>query len=114
MSADWVSLFVVDVNNHIWSADQTSGAINWQQESLENRRLTALVRLDQYLLTADYAGYLHVLSAADGRLVGRLKVSESAINSAPLVDGEFIYVKNIQGEITALRLAALNLTDVKE
>jgi len=114
MAADWVSLFVVDVNNHIWSADQTSGAINWQQESLENRRLTALVRLDQYLLTADYAGYLHVLSADDGRLVGRLKVSESAITSAPLVDGEFIYVKNIQGEITALRLAALNLTDVKE
>ncbi len=106
MAADWVSLFVVDVNNHIWSADQANGSINWQQDNLENRRLTALVKMDQYLLTGDYEGYLHVLSAADGRLLGRLKVSESAISSAPIIDDELIYLKDNQGVITALRLAA--------
>jgi len=106
MAADWVSLFVVDVSNHIWSADQTNGSINWQQDSLENRRLTALVKMDQYLLTGDYEGYLHVLSAADGRLLGRLKVSENAISSAPIIDDELIYLKDNQGVITALRLAA--------
>jgi len=114
MAADWVSLFVVDVNNHIWSADQTNGSINWQQDELENRRLTALVKFDQYLLTADYAGYLHVLSAENGRLLGRLKVSDNTINAAPVVDGELIYVQDAQGVITALRLVAATLTDTKE
>jgi len=109
MAADWVSLFVVDVNNHIWSADQTNGSINWQQDDLENRRLTAPVRMNQYLLMGDYEGYLHVLSASDGRLLGRLKVSESAITSAPIVDDELIYLKDSKGVITALRL-----TDIKE
>jgi len=114
MAADWVSLFVVDVNNHIWSADQANGSINWQQDELENRRLTALVKFDQYLLTADYAGYLHVLSAENGRLLGRLKVSDNTINAAPVVDGELIYVQDAQGVITALRLVAATLTDTKE
>ena len=106
MTADWVSLFVVDVNNHLWSADQANGSINWQQDSLENRRLTAPVKMDRYLLTADYEGYLHVLSAENGRLVGRLKVSETAISSTPIIDGELIYLKDNQGVITALRLSA--------
>jgi len=114
MAADWVSLFVVDVNNHIWSSDQTNGAINWQQEALENRRITPVVRMGQYLITADYEGYVHVLLAEDGRLIGRLKVSDAAINLPPIIDGELIYVKNRLGEMTALRLSAGSQTDTKE
>lgn len=114
MAADWVSLFVVDVNNHIWSSEQSNGAINWQQEGLENRRITPVVRMGQYLITADYEGYVHVLLAADGRLIGRLKVSDAAINLPPIIDGELIYVKNRLGEMTALRLTAGSQTDTKE
>ncbi|PHS73390.1 MAG: outer membrane protein assembly factor BamB [Cycloclasticus sp.] len=105
MVADWVSLYVVDVNNHVWSADHSDGSINWQQDSLENRQLTPLTKLDDYLLTADFEGYLHILSASDGRLMGRTKVSDVAITGSPVVDDGLIYVQDIDGEITALKLS---------
>jgi outer membrane protein assembly factor BamB len=105
MLADWVSIFVVDVNNHIWSADQNDGGINWLQDRLENRQLTPLTQVGDYLLTADYEGYVHILNVTDGALVGRLKVSDVAITAAPIVDDGLIYVQDIDGEITALRVA---------
>ncbi|MBL4744043.1 MAG: outer membrane protein assembly factor BamB [Cycloclasticus sp.] len=104
MVADWVAIYVVDVDNHVWSADQNKGTINWEQDQLENRRLTPLARVNDYLLTADFEGYVHVLSSSDGRLLGRLKVSDDAITATPIVDGDLIYVQDISGEITALRL----------
>ncbi|ORU93671.1 MAG: outer membrane protein assembly factor BamB [Cycloclasticus sp. symbiont of Bathymodiolus heckerae] len=104
MVADWVSIFVVDVNNHIWSADQSDGRLNWEQDALENRQLTPLVKVDEYLLTADYEGYLHVLNVSDGQLVGRLKVSDNAVIEAPVFDDGLIYIQNVKGEITALRI----------
>ena len=107
MVADWVSLFVIDVDNHIWSADQATGAINWQQDKLEHRQLTPFAILGEYLLTADFEGYLHVLAMSDGRLVGRVKVSDERITSTPIISGDYIYVQDIEGEITALKITSL-------
>ena len=111
MAADWVGLFVIDVNNHIWSADQTTGAVNWQQDLLENRQLTDLVLQDEYLFTADFEGYLHVLSSVDGRLIGRIQVSDKPIVSAPIVKDKFIYLQDIDGEITAVKFASITATE---
>jgi|LWDU01.1.fsa_nt_gi outer membrane protein assembly factor BamB len=113
MIADWVSIFVVDVKNHVWSADQSNGEINWEQDQLEHRQLTPLTKTGDYLLTGDYEGYLHVLSASDGHLMGRLKISDSAITAAPLIDDGLIYVQNIDGEIMALRLDAPTAADIE-
>ena len=114
MIADWVSIYVVDVKNHLWSVDQNDGSVNWTQDQLENRDLTPLVRSGEYLLTADYEGYLHVLSAVSGRLVGRLKVADAAITMEPLVDGDIVYVQDVEGEITAIRLASIALSGVEK
>jgi len=111
MIADWVSIFVVDVNNHIWSADQNDGSINWEQDGLENRQLTPPTQVGDYLLTADYEGYVHVLNTSDGVLVGRLKVSDVAIAAAAIVDDDLIYVQDIEGEITALRMGSQSVTE---
>ncbi|PCI71196.1 MAG: outer membrane protein assembly factor BamB [Piscirickettsiaceae bacterium] len=113
MVADWVSLFVVDVDNHIWSVDQTTGTINWQQDALEHRQITPLVLMGEYLLTADFEGYLHVLSASDGHLMGRLKVSDEPIVSEPVIDGDTIYLQDIEGEITALKITSLADSDTE-
>lgn len=111
MIADWVSIYVVDVNNHLWSADQNDGSINWLQDSLEHRQLTPLTQAGDYLLTADYEGYLHVINSTDGALVGRLRVSDVAISTAPIIDDGLIYVQDIEGVITALRMDTLSVTE---
>lgn len=104
MAADWVSLFIVDVSDHIWSVSQDKGETNWQQPALENRQLTPVTQVGQYLVTADFEGYIHVLSASTGELIGRSRVGRSAISVAPLFDGELIYVQDSDGEITAFRI----------
>ena len=111
MIADWVSIYVVDVNNHLWSADQNDGSINWLQDSLEHRQLTPFTQAGDYLLTADYEGYLHVINSTDGALVGRLRVSDVAISTAPIIDDGLIYVQDIEGVITALRMDTLSVTE---
>ncbi len=111
MIADWVSIYVVDVNNHLWSADQNDGSINWLQDSLEHRQLTPLTQAGDYLLTADYEGYLHVINSTDGALVGRLRVSDVAISTAPIINDGLIYVQDIEGVITALRMDTLSVTE---
>lgn len=107
MIADLVSIFVVDVKNHVWSADQTDGSLNWQQDNLENRQLTPLAKVGEHLLTADYEGYVHVLNVSDGQLVGRLKVSSHAITAVPVFSDGILYVQDTNDEIIALRIDAL-------
>ncbi|ORU91693.1 MAG: outer membrane protein assembly factor BamB [Cycloclasticus sp. symbiont of Poecilosclerida sp. N] len=114
MAADWASIYVVDVKNHVWSADQNDGSINWQLNQLENRQLTPLTKLREYLLTADYEGYLHVLSAFDGHLMGRVSIGNAAIVAAPIIDGDLIYVQDVNGEVTALRLVLPTKTDIED
>lgn len=104
MAADWTSVFVVDVIDSIWSTDQTDGTINWQQKELENRRLTPPAAVGDYIVVGDFEGYVHVLSATDGRIVGRIQVSNNAIKSVPMVDEDVFYVQDIEGIITALQL----------
>jgi len=106
MSADWTSVFLVDTNNVLWSADQTSGDINWSQASLEHRGLTAPVTMGDYLLLGDFEGYLHVISIFDGELVGRMKVSDKAIKMPPIVEGDNVFVQDVEGTITALTLSS--------
>ncbi|MDX2426367.1 MAG: outer membrane protein assembly factor BamB [Cycloclasticus sp.] len=113
MVADWLSVYVVDVKNHIWSADQNDGSINWEQDQLENRQLSPLAKTGDYLLTTDYEGYLHVLSASDGHLMSRLKVSDEAITAMPLIDGDLIYLQDVKGEITAIRLGVETAAEFK-
>lgn len=105
MAADWTSVFVVDVNDSIWSADQTDGTINWQQKELENRRLSPPAAVGDYIVVGDFEGYVHVLSVADGRIVGRIQVSDNAIKSVPLVDEDVFYIQDIEGRTTALQLS---------
>jgi len=104
MAADWLSLYVIDINDHIVAQDQNDGALKWQQDKFEYRQLTSPVLVDDYLLTADFEGYLHILSTEDGRVLGRVKVSSSPIKQIPLVDEGVIYVQDVDGEVTALRL----------
>ncbi|ORU90676.1 MAG: outer membrane protein assembly factor BamB [Cycloclasticus sp. symbiont of Poecilosclerida sp. M] len=106
MASNWSSIFVVDIDDHIWSADQETGGINWQMDKLEHRRLSPAAIVDDVLLTADYEGYLHMISVSDGHLMGRIKVSNAPVVAAPLVDGGFIFVQDINGQVTALQFAS--------
>ncbi|WP_417539261.1 outer membrane protein assembly factor BamB [Marinobacter sp.] len=51
----------------------------WLQEGLSWRQLTQPAVYDNYLVVGDYEGYLHVLSADDGRLVGQTRYDSDGL-----------------------------------
>ncbi|MBV5310163.1 PQQ-binding-like beta-propeller repeat protein, partial [Chromatium okenii] len=100
------SLFITDSQDQVWSADLNTGAGRWKQDALRYRQLTAPTVLGDWLLVGDLEGYLHVLHQADGRLLGRTRITKDGITARPLlVDGRlYVYAKD--GTLTALSVGA--------
>lgn len=51
----------------------------WIQDQLQWRQVTGPMVYGDYLVVADYEGYLHVLTQADGRLVGQKEIDDEGI-----------------------------------
>jgi outer membrane protein assembly factor BamB len=80
-----------------------SGQQIWSNDKLFLRRVTGPVALKNTVAVADAEGYLHFLSADDGRFVGRTKVSGGA--SAPLtVVKDRLFVQANNGTLTAFTI----------
>ncbi|MGQ9659485.1 MAG: outer membrane protein assembly factor BamB [Thermochromatium sp.] len=104
--ADGDGLYVTDAEDRVWGAEMADGAGRWSQDQLRYRRLTAPARLGEWLVVGDGEGYLHLLDRRDGRLVGRMRLTQASITARPLVTGDRIYVYADDGTLAALTLAA--------
>ncbi len=103
LSYDWRYLYVSDSTSQVWQLDQRNGASLWKQNELHNRNLTTPVAYDDYVVVGDFDGYVHWLSVNDGRQMGRIKVSESAIDSTPVVVDDIVYIYSKDGTLAALK-----------
>lgn len=77
------AIFVTDEKGAVLAYDRNSGASLWKQDKLANRGPTRPLALDSHLAVADFAGYVHVLSAEDGGFAARMATDGSAIVAAP-------------------------------
>jgi outer membrane protein assembly factor BamB len=107
LSADWRYLYISDTNSDVWQIDPRNGSTLWKQHELLYRALTAPVSYQEYVVAGDYEGYVHWLSRSDGRQLGRLQISKSAIDSTPVVADDVIYIYAKDGTLAALKAKAL-------
>ena len=105
MSNDAKHLYVTDNDGLLWSLDADSGAVIWKQEALKFRRLSPPAVFGQYIVAADYKGYIHWFEPGDGRIVARNSLGGHAVTAAPVSDGERLYLLNTDGDIAAYRIA---------
>lgn len=99
------SLFITDTSSDIWSMDISNGADQWKQDILHQRRLTVPARVKDYLVVGDFEGYLHLLRADNGSLVGRLDLSgNDPIVATPLAYEDVLYVLTSEGLLAAVRV----------
>jgi len=103
VSADWRNLYVSDDVGEVWGINPENGAAMWKQKKLTNRRLSPPAVIGGYVVVGDYDGYLHWLSHADGHLVARTRVGDEAINAAPVVVNDVVYVLGDGGDLAAVR-----------
>ena len=101
-------LYVTDAEGKVWALDVVTGAAIWDQSELAFRGLTQPVWYRGNLIVGDYEGYLHALSPADGRIIGRTRPASDAMLTAPRVQGERLYVLASDGNLAALEGAPVS------
>ena len=82
--------------------ERSRGVSVWRQDKLKRRVLTAPVPYGKSVVVADFEGYVHWLSAADGSFLARVDTG-AAVYSPPLVVGDMIYVQNEESSLKAYR-----------
>lgn len=93
LTVDAERIYVTDASSHVRALDHDSGSTLWRQDALAHRRLTAAVPVPGtgFLAVADYDGYVHLLTRADGRIVARFRTGGFGVmaDPEPLSEGRF-------------------------
>ena len=104
LSYDWRYLYLADAVSDVWQIDQRNGAALWKQKDLHQRRLTAPVFYENYVVVGDFEGYLHWLSEEDGRQLGRIRITDEAIIAQPIVVDNVVYAYATDGTLAAVTI----------
>lgn len=100
---DGRTLVAVDTEGRVHALNDV-GEPRWVQEGFEGRLLGAPALVGEAIVVGDEEGYLHWLAAADGKLIGRIRVDGSAIMSAPRRAGNLAIVQTARGRVAAVGL----------
>ena len=98
-------VLVTDGKGIGYGLDKTSGAAMWSQQALARRSVTGPAIQGDYVVVADYKGYLHWLQMGDGALAAREKSGGDPVVAQPIVAEGVLLVQNVDGKLTAWRLA---------
>lgn len=93
------TLYLTDSNDILWAINKQTGNVNWKQTALKAHGLTEPVLAGNRLLVGDKTGMLHLISTENGEMVSRLELG-SAINIAPNVSGDKIFVMTADGKLS--------------
>lgn len=95
---------VADEAGVVWGLDANSGAAAWRNEDLKYRRLSPAQAFGGHVVVGDFEGYLHWISARDGRLIARSRAGSDPIRARPAVGDGLLYVYNQTGRLSAIRV----------
>ena len=103
LARDAKNVYLVDDASAVHALDKAAGASVWKQAKLLHRRLTAPVAIAGKVVVGDLQGFLHVLSADTGEIIGRLATDGTAVVSlAPIPEG--LLVQTAGGSVVSVRL----------
>jgi outer membrane protein assembly factor BamB len=103
MAADSDSVYISDAKGHVWGFNADSGLVNWRQNRLEYRIISAPAVMGNYVVVGDAEGYLHWLSKTDGHFAARVSLG-SAIYASPIVKNNVLYALSNNGYLVAYTL----------
>lgn len=97
-------LYVVTDDSHLVALDAENGQEIWRNNELEDRWLTAPAFADGRIVAGDFEGYVHLIDAREGNIVGRTRVHKSGISVSPITDGSTIHVQADNGRLETLEV----------
>ncbi|MBU6467964.1 MAG: outer membrane protein assembly factor BamB [Betaproteobacteria bacterium] len=83
LGASGNKVYAADEKGVVYAYYRSSGALDWKNETLEGRFLSAPGASSDFVVVGDIKGVVHVLSRLDGTEVSRLETDGSAITKQP-------------------------------
>jgi outer membrane protein assembly factor BamB len=102
LSVNQDAVFITDDESRIWALDRHSGDTLWQQLDLRYRQLTAPSVYKNAIAVGDFEGYVHLIRASNGQLMGRIQVDSDPIHTPPITMDDSIFVLTSDGELARL------------
>ena len=101
-------LVATDEDGLVWALDAQTGAASWKQEALKYRKLSPPIAVGDYIVVADYEGYLHWLSPQDGKIVARVRAVRKQVSASMVEKDGLLYVLDRGGRVAAVESPAVN------
>lgn len=103
MTLDGFQLYLSNTSSFVYAVDRRDATELWANLELENRQITTPAYVGRYVVVGDFEGYLHWLDANTGSFVSRMHVDSDGFYSAPVVDGDVLYIQSRDGDIYAIK-----------
>lgn len=104
LASDGLHLYLTDENSHVLAFDRRTGASLWKQEALRGRRLNPPVVHGDFVVVADFEGYVHWLARTDGRFIARYRIGSHPVRAPAAVADDTLFIAATSGTLSALRL----------
>jgi len=111
LGAGFNGVYVADDVSQVVALDRTRGVELWSQPALRLRDVTAPTFYRGTVVVGDFEGYLHWMSADDGRFLARERMAQQRIGGAPLVVGDRLYAQADDGTVAAYTLVTPEAED---
>ena len=100
------NLYLTNADSVVLAMRRSDGAVQWEQDLLKRRGLTAPAIDGDALVVGDFEGYVHWLDKATGEIVARQKTDGERITNTPVTSEAGVVVQTDSGKLLAFRSKA--------
>jgi outer membrane protein assembly factor BamB len=100
---DEQNIYLTNADSVVVAMRRSDGAVQWEQDVLRRRGLTAPALDGQALVVGDFEGYLHWLDKSSGEIIARQKTDGERITNAPVAAEGGVFVQSDAGKLLAFR-----------
>jgi outer membrane protein assembly factor BamB len=104
---DEENLYLTNADSVVVAMRRSDGAVQWEQDVLRRRGLTAPAIDGDALVVGDFEGYLHWLDKRTGEIIARAKTDGERITNTPVTSDAGVFVQTDSGKLLAFRSQAI-------
>jgi outer membrane protein assembly factor BamB len=98
------NIYVANANGHVVAYKLNQETPVWTNEQLLNRRLSAPVTFNNYVVTGDFDGYVHLILQSTGIMAGRFRVDRDGVRAPMVSTNDTLYILGNSGNLRAYQL----------
>ena len=97
------NIYLTSSDGVVMSMRRVDGAVQWEQDALKRRALTAPAIDGDALVVGDFEGYVHWLDKATGQIVARQKTNGDRISNGAVTSDAGVFVQTDSGKVIAFK-----------